>query len=602
MESIVIISKCTEEESIQYSSQMFKGEALEWWNTLIEIKGWSNMYNLEWKTSKELVKQRFCPIHEVDQIQTKLWNHKVIGTNLKEYNTKFLEYCRLVPHLVTPEYNKVTKYIYGLPKEIRDHVRSHLPASIELAGYLMESMIRNKDEEKKMVVERKKENNGRQKFGRGREGSSVFNRPLCKNCGKKHDGKCLKPTSKVDVRKFDPYSTCNFCKRPGHKEEDCRKKLIVCFECGKKRHFSTECTKRKPAVGGASGSGARNEVKRGNARAFMLNTQKAGELPYVVTGMFPINNVYARVLFDSGANQSFIDYKFCSLLNEPLAKLSKQYEVETANGSLIKISEVLSYITLAGYEMPVLLLPMELAGFDIILGMDWLAVNQARILWDEKAIEILTPNNKMIRIAGDKESGKIEIISKIKASHCLGKGCLAFMAYVTKEPEPKKLEEVTIVAEFKEVFPDELPGIPPDREVEFRIDLVSGTALIAKSPYRLAPTEMKELEKQLDELLEKGFIRPILALPEGQDNFIVYCDASHTGMGCVLMQGKKTKLTKQEHLNEAQLNLNEEMANKYLAALKIINLTDEDIENLEDRADAVFGSWVNPSGGKRNKG
>ncbi|XP_076940983.1 uncharacterized protein LOC143610370 [Bidens hawaiensis] len=140
--------------------------------------------------------------------------------------------------------------------------------------------------------------------------------------------------------------------------------------------------------------------------------------------------------------------------------------------------------------------------------MDWLAANQARILCDEKAIEILTPNNKMLRIAGDKDSGKIGIISKIKASHCLGKGCLAFMAYVTKEPEPKKLDEVPIVTEFKDVFPNELLGIPPDREVEFRIDLVPGTAPIAKSPYRLAPTEMKELKKQLDELLEKGFIRP----------------------------------------------------------------------------------------------
>ncbi|XP_076915660.1 uncharacterized protein LOC143575092 [Bidens hawaiensis] len=130
---------------------------------------------------------------------------------------------------------------------------------------------------------------------------------------------------------------------------------------------------------------------------------------------------------------------------------------------------------------------MELAGFDVILGMDWLAANQARILCNKKAIEVLTPNKKMMRIAGDKDSG-----------------CLAFMAYVTKEPEPKKLEEVPIVAEFKDVFLDELPGIPPDREVEFRIDLVPGTAPIAKSPYRLAPTEMKELKKQLDELLEKG--------------------------------------------------------------------------------------------------
>ncbi|XP_076953963.1 uncharacterized protein LOC143628201 [Bidens hawaiensis] len=241
----------------------------------------------------------------------------------------------------------------------------------------------------------------------------------------------------------------------------------------------------------------------------MLNTQKAGELPDVITGTFLINNVYAIVLFDSGANQRFIDYNFCNLLNEPLAKLNNHYEVETANGNLTRISEILSsYISLARNELSVHLLPMELAGFDVNLGMDWLAANQARILCNEKAINILTPNKKVIRIAGDKEAGRIGIIFEIKASHCLSKGFLAFMAYVTTELELKKMEEVSIVSEFKYVFPDELPGIPLDREIEFRIDLIPGTTPIAKSPYRLAPTEMRELKKQLDELLEKRFIRP----------------------------------------------------------------------------------------------
>ncbi|XP_076946983.1 uncharacterized protein LOC143618767 [Bidens hawaiensis] len=241
----------------------------------------------------------------------------------------------------------------------------------------------------------------------------------------------------------------------------------------KRGNFSAECTKKKPAVCGTSDSGAKNDGKKGNARAFMLNTQKAGELPDVITSTFPINNIYARVLFDSGANQSSIDYKFCNLLNEPLAKLNNYYEVETTNGNLTQISEILSsYISLAGYELSVHLLPMELAGFDL----------------------------------GIKKLVELESFTKKKASHYLGKGCLAFVAYVTTEPELKKKEEVPIVSEFKDVFPDEMPGVPPDREVKFRIDLIPGMAPIAKSPYRLAPTEMKELKKQLHELLEKGFI------------------------------------------------------------------------------------------------
>ncbi|XP_076917868.1 uncharacterized protein LOC143578053 [Bidens hawaiensis] len=151
---------------------------------------------------------------------------------------------------------------------------------------------------------------------------------------------------------------------------------------------------------------------------------------------------------------------------------------------------------------------MTLACFDLVLGMDWLSSNLASILCNDKAIDIRTSNNKIIRITGDKEAGKVGIISKKKESSYLGKGYLAFMAYVTKEPESKRMEEVPIVSEFQDVFADELPGAPTDREVDFRIDLISGTSLISKSPYKLAPTELKELKKQLDELLEKGFIRP----------------------------------------------------------------------------------------------
>ncbi|XP_076903027.1 uncharacterized protein LOC143557969 [Bidens hawaiensis] len=131
---------------------------------------------------------------------------------------------------------------------------------------------------------------------------------------------------------------------------------------------------------------------------------------------------------------------------------------------------------------------MTLVGFDVVIGMDWLSINQARIKCVDKAIDIQTSNSKTIRITGDIEAEKVGIISKTKARRCLSKGCLAFMAYVTREPEPKNMEKVSLVSEFKDIFPDELQGIPPDREVEFRIDLVPGTAPIAKSPYRLALT------------------------------------------------------------------------------------------------------------------
>ncbi|GKB94033.1 hypothetical protein Tco_0980170, partial [Tanacetum coccineum] len=89
------------------------------------------------------------------------------------------------------------------------------------------------------------------------------------------------------------------------------------------------------------------------------------------------------------------------------------------------------------------------------------------------------------------------------------RGCQLYLAQVTeKEPTDKCLKDVPVIRDFPEVFPDDLPGLPPTRQVEFRIDLVPGFAPVAHAAYQLAPSEMKELVKQLQELLEKGFIRP----------------------------------------------------------------------------------------------
>ncbi|GKB15794.1 putative reverse transcriptase domain-containing protein [Tanacetum coccineum] len=115
----------------------------------------------------------------------------------------------------------------------------------------------------------------------------------------------------------------------------------------------------------------------------------------------------------------------------------------------------------------------------------------------------------MLVIEGDRNNSRLKIVSCIKAQKYIEKGCELFLAQVTEqESKEKRLEDVPVIRDFPEVFPDELPGLPPPRQVEFRIDLIPGVAPVARAPYRLAPSEMKELSKQLQELLEKGFIRP----------------------------------------------------------------------------------------------
>ncbi|GJR82553.1 putative reverse transcriptase domain-containing protein [Tanacetum coccineum] len=161
-------------------------------------------------------------------------------------------------------------------------------------------------------------------------------------------------------------------------------------------------------------------------------------------------------------------------------------------------------------------MPVELGSFDAIIGMDWLAKYQAVIMCAEKIVRIPWKNKTLI-IHGDGSTQgnvtRLNIISCTKTQKYMEKGFPIFLAHVTTKEvedksEKKRLEDVPIVQDFPEVFPEDLPGLPPTRQVEFQIDLVPGAAPVARAPYRLAPSEMKELSEQLKELSDKGFIRP----------------------------------------------------------------------------------------------
>ncbi|GJZ44006.1 hypothetical protein Tco_0591261 [Tanacetum coccineum] len=134
-------------------------------------------------------------------------------------------------------------------------------------------------------------------------------------------------------------------------------------------------------------------------------------------------------------------------------------------------------------------MPVEMGSFDVIIGMDWLAKYHAVIVCDEKLVRVPFGDKTLIFHGDGSNNGhesRLNIISCTKAQRLL-KECPIFLA---------------------QVFPEDLPGIPPTRQVEFQIDLIPGAAPVARAPYRLAPSEMKELSDQLKELSDKGFIRP----------------------------------------------------------------------------------------------
>ncbi|GJZ27448.1 putative reverse transcriptase domain-containing protein [Tanacetum coccineum] len=161
-------------------------------------------------------------------------------------------------------------------------------------------------------------------------------------------------------------------------------------------------------------------------------------------------------------------------------------------------------------------MPVELGSFDVIIGMDWLRRYHDVIVCNEKLVQVPYGNETLTFCRNGSSNGResrLTVISCSKAQEYMAKGCQVFLAQIPAKKEQdkskrKQIEDVPIVRDFPGVFPEDLPGLPPARPVEFQINLILGAAPVARAPYRLAPSEMKELSKQLQELSDKGFIRP----------------------------------------------------------------------------------------------
>ncbi|XP_071715170.1 uncharacterized protein [Rutidosis leptorrhynchoides] len=196
-------------------------------------------------------------------------------------------------------------------------------------------------------------------------------------------------------------------------------------------------------------------------RAFQMSVDAATATDDVITGIFLINSVPARVLFDSGENRYFTSVTICDKLNLHVEIISACLRVEVADGKTVPVTTSVSGATIDidGGLFPITYLVMHIASFDLVLGMDWLSHNRACIKCHKKIISFPLTDETRVMARGERGGFGYPLISIMKAKKSLD----------------------------KEIFPDELPGLLPVREVEYKIDLVPGATPVAKSPYRLAP-------------------------------------------------------------------------------------------------------------------
>ena len=204
------------------------------------------------------------------------------------------------------------------------------------------------------------------------------------------------------------------------------------------------------------------------------------------SGTYLLDSEPAVVMFDSGAAHSFVSRTFINRLGCSIGKLARPMVVEVADNRTIHVTDVYRGCTLefSGVEFPIDLIPIVMRELCVIVGMNWPDVFDAEIHCRKKQVRVRNPRGGELIIQGD--------IPRLAMASC------SFAI---------ALDDVPIVSGFIDVFPEKLPGLPPIRQVEFRIDLVPGATPVAKSPYHLAPPEMKELQDQLQELSDKWFIR-----------------------------------------------------------------------------------------------
>nr|GEU55541.1 reverse transcriptase domain-containing protein [Tanacetum cinerariifolium] len=399
------------------------------------------------------------------------WNGQIRSLGLDAYSMTW--------EFVANETKKIDKYISGLPDNIYGSVKSSRPKTldetIELANDFMDQKLRTyaerQPDNKKKVDDSSRNNHVHQQQPAKRQNvTKVYN--MGSGERKPYWGNLPKSSGNTNVAN-------------AQRENKVNPKRISCFEFG-------------------------NTEKKWNASRDLDSN--------VITGTFLLNNRYASILFDTGAARSFISTTFSSLIDIAPTTLENNYDVELADGKIVGVGTIIRGCTLnfLNHPLNIDIMPVELGSFEVIIGMDWLRRCHAIIVCDEKLVRVPYGNETLIfhsEESNDGRESRLTIISCSKAQEYMTKGYQIFLAQISAKNEEdksegKQLKDVPIVRDFFEVFLEDLSGLPPARPVEFQIDLIPRAAPVARAPYRLALSEMKELSEQLQELFDKGFTRP----------------------------------------------------------------------------------------------
>ncbi|KAK8942809.1 hypothetical protein KSP39_PZI009568 [Platanthera zijinensis] len=519
IEEMFSYSGITDNQKVMLAAYQLKGVAKGWW--LREKEGLKD--ECSWESFKELLLSKFLPSVERDRLMKDFLHLKQRQLTVSEYEIEFSKLSRFAPDLVSTDENRSKRFLAGLRSDVQQLASAYATSSyagIMEAALKVEAIDNAKNRGQQLRKDKRKSDEGK--------GTQVpdaaprkRNKEVCSFCGRPGHPleRCYQrlgaqKKEQIHAIQGNPRKDllCSVCKKPGHNAAHCWKKTRSCFLCGQEGHLKYQCPQAQPTLQPVplQALPPPQRVDKGKGKLNVVSMEEAQTSTQVISGRFKVKNRWARVLFDSGATHSFVARAFVERYRLDLDRVGDAFCVKFPSGeSVVSDQGIQSCPILLGDFLAIADLKLlDLEDFDVILGMDWLSRYDAVIQCKGKRLDFRMDNGQPGSVYGYPRQDS-PTISAVCARKLVDSGCFACLVSVleTKVSLPC-LEEIPVVRDFSDVFPANLPGLPPDRDVEFVIDLEPGTRTIAKAPYWMAPRELEELRIQLDELLENGFIRP----------------------------------------------------------------------------------------------
>ncbi|KAJ9541386.1 hypothetical protein OSB04_027892 [Centaurea solstitialis] len=503
-------SGCPAGPKVIFAVNLLRNAAKDWWDLVLRRLLEAQVTALTWEEFKVMMDEEFAPSIERERLAAEFLNMTQTTESVNEITAKFLEKLLFVPGYANDESLKKARYLGVLKTDIRGVVStkrcqtfSEMVDTARAQEIHLEEVQRGK--------RKAEDHSAPTKRFKGAKGDARGGTTGCAKCGRNHKGECRAQET-----------ACYKCGKQGHFSRECKETAKICFHCYQSGHIKSNCPQLKGApvqapapttlrITYGTTTGRSGPTTRG--RAFQLTAEEAQTAPDVITGIFPVNSKPALVLFDTGATWSYVSHRFCKDFQIELGKLDRPVKVDVAAEEVHVLESLYRGCTIDifGVQFSINLIPVPMNGIDVVVGIDWMFPNRATTDVAGQLVRIQNPSGGELIVYGKGRRVSTLFCSVAKAQKYFQRGSSGFLAYaMADQTEEKKLTvtEVPVVSEYPDVFPEDLPGLPPDRQVEFGIDLVPGAAPIARAPYRLAPPELQELSDQLQELSGKGIIRP----------------------------------------------------------------------------------------------